>query len=307
MLDYISNKYIDKKYEYIDKMYQLFADPCCMDALDLFFEQINKKYTRICKSFTIEHISYLLYKKDYEKADKLLKAYVKKFGIKRLYILAPVANFAYKKGYRNKKIEIASKIFEQFERGVNENLFEKYIKNKNVAIVGNGPQELNTNNGKKIDNYEEVVRCNSFDLDKNEEHKADYGKRTTVWIKGTYSSKNFFKDVNVHITRCNLYILPLYNKIYEYPKYIDGKRIFTWIPNEIYLEIKEKYNIYFPSTGFLVLYWIKKINEQITRDNCYGFSFKNDDPSLPYHYFDTSIEGLGHPFNREREILKEML
>ena len=50
---------------------------------------------------------------------------------------------------------------------------------ESLAIVGCGPSEIGTGNGKKIDSFENVIRMNNYVV--SSEFIVDYGEKTTHW------------------------------------------------------------------------------------------------------------------------------
>ncbi|MFX5611356.1 glycosyltransferase family 29 protein, partial [Acinetobacter baumannii] len=61
---------------------------------------------------------------------------------------------------------------------------DKIKRDKNFAVVGNGPVEIGSKNGSIIDSFDIVIRFNNYNLD--HEYSVDYGTKTTVWVKSGY-------------------------------------------------------------------------------------------------------------------------
>ena len=68
----------------------------------------------------------------------------------------------------------------------------KHLLEKNdvdFCIIGNSPKELGKGSGKKIDSHKLVLRFNDFST--SPDFYKDYGKRTSVWIRGS-NDKNIY-------------------------------------------------------------------------------------------------------------------
>ena len=60
------------------------------------------------------------------------------------------------------------------------NINEKFSNTKKIIIIGNGPSVLDKENGKLIDNFDKVVRFNTFKNDS--EYSKFVGTRTDLWF-----------------------------------------------------------------------------------------------------------------------------
>ena len=182
---------------------------------------------------------------------------------------------------------------------------EKMLKGKRVAIVGNGPQEVGSGHGEKIDACDVVIRFNDFP--ENPEFRRDYGSKTNIWVRSLWVEAPHRKSIPDVIVGEALHS--------EYPNLkimrdVAGMRpahIFA-IPAEIYYEV-HAYGVNHPTNGTLALAWIKKLCPALSAEDCYGFSFKDEIvPKALTHYYDSPSlqKGTAHNLNRERAFLREL-
>ncbi len=167
---------------------------------------------------------------------------------------------------------------------------------KNVAIVGNGPSEINSNNGSLIDSFDKVIRMNNFEI--NDMFINDYGSKVDHWCTnmnasvGTKYREDNFEYVFVPFPAHILNRHPESKKIYD--KY---RGITLCIPQSYYNELialaaKLSGKRIQPSTGLGMLFWIWKENKKLDKEQIFGFSFFEDlhkEIDNWHHYFDDSI------------------
>ena len=302
------NKIENKIEIYSNCIKLLLGSPHNRHFLEKLFLRANDDYKRgmLSDYLLLTNICFDLYTNNLERAEKNLKHYITNYGTANLEMYLPVAKFAASFGYKNENSELAIAIFNNFEKNDKNNYFEKYIKGKRVAIVGNGPQELGTGNGKKIDSYDVVIRFNDFSSD--EEFIKDYGSKTSVWAKCGYSAPIPKLDVDIHATRLSPYLMPMANKLEEYANYIKLDKNFIYFPDRLYRELKENYGVAAPTTGLQMIYWVKKVNPYFSQNDCYGFSFKYENikqEDFMKHYY-AAFSPSGHSLDIERNCFKKM-
>lgn len=263
---------------------------------------VNADYS--CRYNHLFSISYSLLIRDFENATRKLNKYIKYCGLENIHTFIPVAYFAYKNGYKNKDILKAAYMFENLKSTSDNNIFLKRIKSKSVAVVGNGPSELNTNNGIVIDSYEEVVRFNEF-AQFIKPLSKDYGEKVTMCAETNDYPDKFISDTEFRILRRNCYIQDISNYD-DYNKLMNDKHIFYSVEDDVYKEIYNKYGIISPTTGFLLLYIIKKIKQDdFTLKDIYGFSFKECKDDGATHYDGERVLN-GHDMASEISVLRDM-
>ncbi len=230
--------------------------------------------------------------------------YIKKFFVRLLCCVIPVAKW--RRGLRKKLL------FPYYIINLNEKKFLKYIKGKTIAIVGNGPQQIDKHTGAEIDSADIVVRFNTFELDG---FTNDYGTRTDIWFNGC--GGNYDDERYLEIARKSTYVI--WRSIYEKSKEINSIKNFfkkchrRFIP--VYLMPEDKllplYNIfndYGPTIGCVFLWYLKTYAEpQDIR--LYGFSFLDSAPTkdnLPHFYHKREINGGKHNMSMEIAFLKKL-
>lgn len=255
----------------------------------------------------ILEISYNLLIGNQRNAESLLKQYISKWGKKNIPNFLPVADLSNKLGYSNNMIRKSAEIFRAFELSRTENYFEKIIKNKKIAIVGNGPQEIGSANGTKIDSYDVVLRFNGYVPAANTIN--DYGEKCTViarWLGVPFPNTNFELLCQVE----DIYFVRFGNKnIIDLYKYIKkGNRICYFHQKDV---CKKDLNINTPTTGLQYLWWVKQINSNFSKNDCYGFSFKdktiNERNPNDFYNLNKNNSREPHDFNKEKEIILRIL
>jgi hypothetical protein len=158
-----------------------------------------------------------------------------------------------------------------------------------LAIVGNGPAELHTNNGEKIDGFEYVARMNNFTLDG---YKRAFGRRTDFWVSFLGGPKNpsELDEVRSRDEEFQRVYIPFPfwgdTKPDGSPRrnramYDKWKNRIVHIPDTIWKDLK-KIHPACPTTGFAFLYWYWKVNGVLRREQVFGFNFWHGEDLLNY-------------------------
>ena len=187
--------------------------------------------------------------------------------------------------------------------------FYNLIKNKTIAVVGNGPCEIGKGKGKEIDAHDIVIRFNEFHT---KGYEQDYGTRCDVWAN-YIGNIDFLKyrerpDCKIYLWTTdllyfgnNLAIDNIYSCINEKWDIIYDIRKIAW----------EKIAIpYDPTSGFLVIMQIYRLLGNFNNTDFYGFTFLEDNKNEnKHHYFKTEFVNTypGHNFTNEAEFLKEFI
>ena len=249
-------------------------------------------------------------------ANNVLKKYIEKYGADRLWAYYRVAEFAYKQGINNNLIDISANSCSKLKLKKQEEDFKKLINGKTVAIVGNGPSEINSGRGKEIDSHDIVIRMNNYRL---KGFEKDYGTKIDIWARGTGASdvedktkkcnyKACFWGADVTKFRLNHQLLSIMDRDLKNPNLI------TQVLDEATaFEIKEKTGVFFPTTGFnTICYILLKCSPQ--KVDYYGFSFlqKKVDKYATHYFNDRSKKeavdrSCVHNFDKEAEYLKELI
>lgn len=181
--------------------------------------------------------------------------------------------------------------------------------NGSFAVIGNGPTELRTSNGKIIDSKKVVIRFNAFCT--TSEFQKDYGTKTNIWVRGGHHidiPRRSTKNLQCIITTG-------YNSIFRnqtgIDEFFDGylsQTSISFIPDYVYEALIEKLNL-MPSAGLAILYWIYLELGPIPKENIYGFSFGKQPSNKNQHYFNNSkkMQYVTHNWEAEADLLKTII
>lgn len=158
------------------------------------------------------------------------------------------------------------------------------MKNK-IILVGNGSSLLEKEYGQIIDNYETVVRFNSYKINGYEKY---VGSKTHIWFtvnKHHFQSINHYKKVITHSWAKNN--CQLYNSFKEIRN--DVKKVDFGIIDQI--------PVSYPSTGLIAIYYFNKKIDLI------GFDWWNNEK---HHYGDNEVRGTLHKPHLEYNLIKSL-
>lgn len=239
--------------------------------------------------------------------ENTLKKYMHFHNLKNVENFPVVANYFYKQGYTNELIEKSSKIYEKLK--ASEGKFAEFIKDKSIAVVGNGPSEIGKGHGQEIDNHDIIIRFNEFHTEGN--YAKDYGTRTDVWVN--YSANKNFSNFNKNFD-CRL-ILWIFDSFY-FRENIALENLFSVINKEwdsfgidTSKEIWNKYNFYYaPTTGFYLIIHLLNLKGSFKNIDFYGYKFLEIQDSKNLHYYDNkTLNSLNyHNINAESVFFKSL-
>ena len=257
----------------------------------------------------IEIVEYILFK------------YINRYGTLSIHRFLLVSKIANKFMIKNEKIDMSVFIYNSLKENEKKELLKNLIRGKKLAIVGNAPSEIGTGNGKKIDSYDIVVRINNYVIDG---YENDYGTKTDIWIRGFggLDMKDYSLNNNYLLTCMTgqyedipIWLEESFNIIYRDLK--KDQNSFCFLPQKYHKEIINEFGYEYPSTGLIIIYTLykmkKELNETLSIDDIFGFSFKNDnDNNIMEHYFkdrstsEDAIHTIGHRLNDQNIFLKNL-
>ncbi|EKF9925046.1 glycosyltransferase family 29 protein, partial [Vibrio cholerae] len=225
------------------------------------------------------------------------------------YQSLPVISLLYKFDENFSAFHIQDSIYDYILSG--QDSFIDLIRgsNNSYAIVGNGPSEIDSKNGKEIDAKSIVVRFNAFDV--SYPLSIDYGSKTDIWVK----AGNYIDLPRRNISKFKCVVASGYNNVYRSTMGIDdyfdlyqNKIPTSLIPNRIYEELISRLGA-MPSAGLAILYWIYKEIGPIPKGSVFGFSFGNQKSNSSQHYFlnTKSKSHYNHNWSKEGEVLREIV
>ena len=262
-------------------------------------------------------------------AKEALLEYFKLYGTTHLHEFLPLSSFARKIGIHNELTEKAADLFELMEK--NQHFFSNYLKDKTIAIVGNAPTELQTNNGTKIDSHDIVIRMNAFSTEIN--FKKDYGNKTNIYVHTANYTTLYQKNHDLCDT-FNWIFIPYdfwHINLQQFTNPTDflnkmsilKNHNITYLKSKYSIELKEKLKLTSPSCGIITLWTIYKEQKKLCQSQIFGFSknIQNSKNEVEHYFKDTAFQGLydtenassyyktpiyqiGHSFIKEAEFRK---
>ena len=267
------------------------------------------RWRRFGTDIWLQYIASLLEKDRQDEAKEMYGRYRTVFGGDVVRHFFPVARLAVSLGESDKRIVEADRCFNILER--NREIFKDTIRGKNVAIVGNGPSELNTGNGERIDGHDIVVRFNNFNV---REYRNDYGSRTDIWVTA-FSEQS----ADVDFTRLDLsddIIIMLrpdiwHTRIDDSLRYLLSN-LLAKTKNISYFNANAYQSLLaaaplWPSSGLICLWTIlhEKLAE-ISAQNLFGFSFQQKvKKKYAEHYFCDKSSAQRRWFSRNHHFINE--
>lgn len=179
----------------------------------------------------------------------------------------------------------------------------------NVIVVGNGSSLLNQQNGKKINEFDIVVRFNSYTINGFEKH---VGTKTDYW----FNTVNFNDKNNQFRLKCNYKKIiwhcwiwdPEKDNAYQsFLKFFEGKDVnFSKTKIETIRELQEysQDKTYFNySTGMIAIWMLLKEFEELTIT---GFDWW-DRKIKKHHYNDNGSIGNIHNPDKEYIVIQKLI
>lgn len=241
-----------------------------------------------------------------EKAKAFLKRYVQIWGLHDLEKILIVAEFTKNNNITNEKIEKSAKLSSYLK----ESSISDYFKNKTIAIVGNSGCELGKNKGKEIDSHEIVIRFSNYPEDNK--YFKDYGQKTSVWIRNlsidAVQKDNLKRYEKIIQHGALVHRILSQRNLSQITKVFDevGNN-FINIPEEYYYELNQKYSIYRPTAGCILIWYLYKILGSFQNVDIYGFSFLSKDYADTRHYFDNVCKiDVNHDMKLEIDLLYKL-
>lgn len=284
------------------------ASPKVLEYLS-FYEKSFWCWDNLDNRLWLIYICCLLEKGERDHAIFIMHRYVSKFNERDIERFLPASNLAYELGIRNKKIHKAYTVFQSLEKRDVKAKLAELIDGKTVAVVGNGPFELDTNHGKEIDSHDIVIRFNNYPTIG---YNKDYGAKTDVWVRGgslSVKDRPKIDQYQMIIWEPDYWHIAVqYNHLDLL--YRDVKRAEDKI---VYLRNKPQWNIFEktrnanPTTGFFILWLLKEIRGSFQDIDIYGMSFPYENTSAHGHYYDQLSEmGSVHTMYAEESYLRKL-
>lgn len=252
-----------------------------------FLSQSRSEWNQLPNDLWLIYASALRKIGETDKAAAVLQRYERRFGLKRIEFLLPLAVFAEELGMKNERIAESAKAFRALDRNRKAGLLAEVLGGKTVAVVGNGPSEIGTGHGTRIDSYDKVVRFNNY---KTAGFESDYGTKTSVWVTSAGVDVNHqrdYSDFELTVIGPNLWhsFLSEEERLHVLETLAATDRAVTFDPlsqTELWEALENC-----PSYG-LVCVWsiLRQRLAPLTADDVYGFSFlQRVKQTYAEHYF----------------------
>lgn len=285
-----------------------------VSGLDVGVDAYYKKYKDSASNYLI-YSSILLESGDFKKAELILREYLKKYkDIDYISRFLPLAHFANSIGITNEKIKDSAFMFEVFKKNEENKLFEDFIKNKTVSIVGNGPSEIGKGKGDEIDSKDVVMRFNNFLI---KDFKKDYGDKTDIWVYCNAGNVSLRPIEDVKKFKMIIFEGDIYHMIMDSNvrdnllHYMKNNIPVVFLNKHAHDLIRKESGIKFPSTGLIIFYYIYELfNKHKDKISLYGFSFLQEEvnENCP-HYFNNGDKDYTvgwHSYTTESSFFKSI-
>jgi hypothetical protein len=178
-----------------------------------------------------------------------------------------------------------------------------------IIIVGNGTSLLDKENGSIIDSYEEVVRFNSFEIQKYEKF---VGTKSTIWFnvinfndKNNWRVLHDWKQIYLHSWQWDESKDKLYINFIDFfnQKNLDNSKIIKTVSTTT-REISDyandtTYKCF--STGMIAIWEMLKLYDTV---DITGFDWWSRDS---HHYNDKAARGTLHKPIKEKQIIDKLI
>ena len=221
----------------------------------------------------------------------------------------PLAAILEQRGIDDPVVKRAASVYRILRDQHLSGVFLDMVKDKTIAVVGNGPSELGKGLGGEIDAHDYVIRINNHTL---EGFEKDYGTKADIWVKHT---TDYIKhDVPEESIKLIMYASnwmreQMPDAFMDAILHDSKKRLVDFCGIENRVSVSERFMIH-PLTGTLVIDMLYR--SEMKYADVYGFSFLETDGGGYRHYVnDMSSEKLKkevgvHNTDLETKYLKSL-
>jgi hypothetical protein len=246
----------------------------------------------------------------------VLKHYYKQYETFDIFRYVLAAKCALENGITDENIERSVAVYDKFCKARKNKTLEKLVVGKKIAVVGNGPQQVDRGTGAEIDAHDIVIRFNNFRTDG---YEKDYGKRTDIWVwgagAGTLGDKEraIYKNVKLMMWGPEFGHFKIMENYCDW-LYQTGMKKIDHFPRDNFIELHGKLNLSIengdcPSLGTTSIYFLLKSAKPKSVD-FYGFSFLENKSGANFaHYYEKGNESGYHPhdLDAESEFLRQLI
>ncbi|MDF1666255.1 MAG: glycosyltransferase family 29 protein [Planctomycetota bacterium] len=301
-----------KKSEKVNKFQKLLHD--YMDTLTIdtevwhyFLTNIEDAICNIPKDDLLPLIELLIFEERKKEASLLINDYIAFYGPEGLKYQLKTQQYCQENGFHPQESHTDLAFFDQLNAN---SVLMDCIKNKSVAIVGNGPSEVGTGNGSIIDQHDYVVRFNNY---QTEGFELDYGSRADIWVCN--GANEIERRTDEELEGYKLIILEpdlnrdrintgIYDLLIDLLKNHTNKIVF--VDRDSKKRLVELLGSY-PSTGMTAIDLLSRYTK-VSLDTIFGFSFKQKLISTgkgPDHYFEDDLpDCTRHNYYMESDYIR---
>jgi len=176
------------------------------------------------------------------------------------------------------------------------------MENGTIILVGNGPSLWDSENGKRIDAFDFVVRFNNFDIQLSPQHT---GEKVDIWflVSNVRIRSYPCREVYFHTWERDKVAHKHFVKVKEL--YPDAQCVGESDISEMREQFKSDRPYHMPSTGLIAAYLMLK---RFPRVYLTGFDWWRENDYQTHHYFDARSPrfeetGSGHRPSIEKHYL----
>lgn len=244
------------------------------------------QYFLFCQNNTLPdlqltYLTCLLEIKQEETALAGLKDYISKYQVSKIEEYLPLASFSQKNGFTSRLINFSAVIFDHIESNRKGQYFEKWLKNKKIAVVGNSSVIIGKNLGKEIDSHQVVMRMNTFNITKD--ITVDLGKKTDVYVNQCnfeviFSKNNLLENcikyqwiyIAINFWHIRLSDFTYVEKFLEqYSNLIKNNIKISYFYPDLSISLKKESHLAVATTGLKIIWFLHKNNIDF---DIYGFN-----------------------------------
>ena len=251
------------------------------------------------KSTWLAFITAAIQRKDTFVATSTLLQYKQRFGLSEIEKYPYICKLSKKLGFTNEKIDKTIIVMERVQKVRKNNRFEKMIKKaKSVAIVGRSPILVGRGLGKEIDSHDIVIRFNMADV--SGKYADDFGIKNDVMVINCWN-KNNQQTFCLYIAFKDYGTMPMViDSIYE-----DDCKNSDFVDFGLKAHCCKESGLINPTSGALIIMWVKKILGNLNKVDMYGFAFQDENMDLGHYDGNHTINDDVHNMRAEVEFLKQ--
>lgn len=185
--------------------------------------------------------------------------------------------------------------------------FYEYLQSASIIVVGNSPCEIGKNKGELIDQHDIVIRFNNFHLGLDE-HSADYGKKTSVWLHSgapdVVFSSEVIDSVDYVVMSGELRYMCWHSVATLLKVYRFAPEKVVFFPGSVLMAIYGSLPLLYPTSGIKLLKWLALNN--LNFKYC-GFMLTDQDEGSRNYFFTKKVyTGTSHSWNREARVFNKL-